>query len=94
MKFAVCLALTLVLVGCANKPEIRFVKIPVYKKAERPENLKDNWQPDQLPVWLSNDDPKSSSCLSPEGEDRLKAIILELMTRNRAWEAWADEPVN
>jgi len=45
-----------------------------------------------LPVFVAPAEASASSCLTPEGERRLKALLLEYLTRTRAWAAWATSP--
>lgn len=72
---------------CPDKPPVE-VRVPVPVKAKVPKELHQPVKMGPLPVFVSPADPKATSALTPEGEKRLKRLLLELVTRIRAWEAW------
>lgn len=84
-------AAALLLSACASEPrtEIRFVEVPVYVEREPPAELVEPYAPDALPVFVSPDDPAATSALTPDGERSLKLLLHDLLTRDRAWRAWA-----
>jgi hypothetical protein len=79
------LLLCLLLPACT--PQI--VKVPIYKRAAPPAELSE-WHPGRLPLWIPPIDT-ATSCLTPEGEQLLRALLLDMKTRIRAWEAWGKE---
>lgn len=81
------LIVLLLLSGCATKPEIVTVKVPVPIKASLPPELTAPLT-ERPPRFIAPIDPGASSCLTPDGEMVFKAFLLELRTRLRAWEAW------
>lgn len=94
MRTALLLAVVLLLAGCVCRPrvEIQRVEVPVYVEREPPLELDEPYEPEALPVFVSPDDPAASSALTPEGERALKLLIHDLLTRVRAWRAWATTP--
>lgn len=75
---------------CPEPPPVE-VKVPVPVKARAPDELRQPVKTGPLPVFVAPADPKATSALTPEGEKRLKRLLLELQTRIRAWEAWDAE---
>jgi hypothetical protein len=94
-----CLLASMFLISCGKsrpvvQPQIVTirepveVRIPIPVKAEPPpELLAAITSP--LPVFVAPSDPKASSALTAEGERLLRGLIEDLLTRIRAWEAWA-----
>lgn len=81
------LVVLLLLSGCATPPETVTVKVPVPVKAVPPPELTVPFT-GRPPVFVAPADSGASSCLTPDGELALKALLLELRTRLQAWEAW------
>jgi hypothetical protein len=75
--------------GCAVSPET--VNVPVAVRAKAPAELTAAIA-SPLPVFVAPTDAAASSALTPEGERALRAWIDELLTRLRAWQAWATAP--
>lgn len=68
------------------------VEIPVAVRREPPAELLEPYRPGALPGFVSPSDPAASSALTPEGERRLRLLILDLVTRETAWREWAGSP--
>ena len=82
------LVVVLLLAGCASvSRETDEVKVPVPVKAMPPAELTVPLAT-RPPVFVAPADPKATSALTAEGERTLKVLLLELLTRVRAWEAW------
>lgn len=82
------LAVLVLLAGCASvSRETIEVKVPVPVKAMPPAELTVPLAT-RPPVFVAPADPKATSALTAEGERTLKVLLLELLTRVRAWEAW------
>lgn len=81
----------LALAGCAGPERIvtKEVKVPVPVKAEAPDWLMAGYKPDAMPEFVEPGDPRASSALTPEGEKALRLIILDLTSRDQAWQEWA-----
>jgi len=77
------------LVGCTTPPVTKEVKVPVAVRAMPPAELLAPVSTDPLPVFVKPTDANATSALTPQGERRLKQLLLELFTRTLAWEAWA-----
>lgn len=73
--------------GCAH-PQTVEVQVPVAVKAEPPPELREPLDFSRLPTFVPPDDPKATSALTDEGERSLKRLLLDLLMRVRAWEAW------
>lgn len=89
-------AAAVLLWGCAGarpgevrRTEILRVHKPVPVRAEAPPELLAPFEPGELPEFVSPQDPAASSALTPEGEARLKRLVLELLSRFEALRAWA-----
>lgn len=82
--------------GCASEvprtitiTEIQEVEIPVPVKRDPPAALlTPNVMP--LPAFVPITDPLASSALTPEGENKLKALLLMYQGRIKAWQAWGN----
>lgn len=85
----ILLILILPLSACIStgSHKITEVKIPVATDKKPPKELLAKFTFD-LPVFVAKTDPAASSCLTPEGERRLKRMIIEMFVRNEAWKAW------
>jgi len=82
------LVVLLLLAGCASvSRETVEVKVPVPVKAVPPVELTAPLAA-RPPVFVTPADPKAASALTADGERGLKTLLLELLTRVRAWEAW------
>lgn len=101
MRTAFALLLVLVtalsLAACSGTPEIRErvrtveVKVPVPTYRAPPPELA---TPPALaaPRFVPPSDAQASSALTPQGEAVLRALIGELLARERAWREWARGP--
>ncbi len=91
-RLALMFALVAIVPACAGKPRVELieVKVPVPIKAQPPEELRAPLPSDPLPDFVPPTHAGASSALTPEGEQRLKGLILDLWVRLKAWEAWAD----
>ena len=97
MAHRLFLALAILLIsGCASPPEIVIkrepieVEVPVYVPAPVPDALR---QPliitdQQLPVFIAPQNPKASSCLAQDDEQRLRFLLVTLSGRVKEWEAY------
>lgn len=85
------LALTILLAGCAVSSETVEVRIPVAVRATPPPELVTPLEA-PLPVFVAPADPQAASALTPAGEAALRQLLLEMFTRLRAWQAWAEAP--
>lgn len=88
---AFLLLLTLfVLAGCTTvSPETVTVEVPVAVRAAPPVELTAPLAA-PAPVFVAPADAQATSALTPEGERRLRQLLHELLTRVRAWAAWAE----
>lgn len=75
--------------GCAH-PQTVEVQVPVAVKADPPPELREPLDLSRLPVFVRPDDPQATSALTDEGERSLKQLLLDLLLRVRAWEAWGN----
>lgn len=99
MRVVALLVLGVALQGCPLRcPEIRpitlrepvEVHVPVLVKAKPPVELTTPTVSED-PTFVAPTDPEATSGLTAEGERRLRAYVVELKSRLRAWEAWARE---
>lgn len=75
--------------GCAGvSRETVTVKVPVAVRSAPPPELTAPLD-SPPPVFVAPADPQATSALTPAGERRLKQLLHELLTRARAWAAWA-----
>lgn len=74
--------IALLLTGCAGAP----VVVKMQPQADLIEPVSSS-----RPSFIAPSDPAASSCLTPAGEDTLRALVLELMTKYQALRAWAIE---
>ena len=96
---ALALALGTFAAGCATCPVVEPVRIvqpvevrvPVPVTRRPPPELLEPIRAD-LPEFVTPAAPTASSALTPEGERRLRALLVLLRARLAAWEAWAVEP--
>lgn len=97
---ALALALGIFAAGCATCPVVEpmrilqpvEVQVPVPIVRRPPPELLEPLRA-ELPEFVSPAAPAASSALTPEGERRLRALLVLLKARVKAWEAWATEPV-
>ena len=76
--------------GCASvSQETVTVEVPVAVRAAPPAELTAPLAA-PAPVFVAPADPAATSALTPEGERRLRQLLHELLTRVRAWAAWAE----
>ena len=94
--FAACSAGMLVLLllgalaGCAGvSVETVTVDRPVIARAAPPAALTAPLAVDPLPAFVAPTDPAATAALTADGERHLQQLLLELLTRHRAWAAWA-----
>jgi len=79
-----------VVFGCASvSTETIEVKVPVAVRAAPPPELTAPLAVDPLPVFVAPTDPAATSALTAAAERDLQQLLLELLTRLRAWAAWA-----
>lgn len=96
---ALALALGVCAAGCATCPVVDPVRIvqpvevrvPVPVTRRPPPELLEPLRT-ELPEFVTPASPAASSALTPEGERRLRALLVLLRARVKAWEAWAVEP--
>ena len=69
--------------------ETQVVEVPVAVQPEPPAELMAPFLPDALPKFVEPSAPGASSALTSEGERRLMLMIHDLVTRDKAWRAWA-----
>lgn len=82
--------------GCAAKTpptQIVYVSVPTPIVNTPPVELTRKLSP-ELPVFVHPASPEASSALTPEGERLFRAMVNDMLTRIRAWEAWAATPVD
>lgn len=95
---AVAVVGIMLLSGCSpaeREPAVRVVEksVPVLEIRPVPEELLRKPVPaDQIPVFLPIGSPAASSCLSPEGEARLRLLMIDRESRLEAWEKWGILP--
>ena len=78
------------LTGCAGVSlETVEVKVPVAVRAAPPAELTAPLAVDPLPAFVAPSDPAATSALTAAAERDLQQLLLELLTRLRAWAAWA-----
>jgi hypothetical protein len=107
MRLTLAVAIAAALSGCATcpaKPEpIRIVQpvrveVPVPVRREPPVELfaPVAYPAEALPQFVAPADPQASSALTPEGERRLRALLIDLTARLAAWREWAaaDSPAS
>lgn len=81
------------LLACASvSTETVEVKVPVAVRVVPPPELTAPLAVDPLPVFVAPADPAATSALTPQGERDLQQLLLELLTRLRAWAVWAATP--
>lgn len=96
---ALALAVGIYAAGCATCPVVEPVRIvqpvevrvPVPVTRRPPAELLEPLSV-ELPEFVAPAAPAASSALTPEGERRLRALLVLLRARVQAWEAWAVEP--
>jgi len=77
------------LLACAGvSRETVEVKVPVAVRAAPPPELTAPLAA-RAPVFVAPADPAATSALTAAGETDLQGLLLELLTRLRAWAAWA-----
>ena len=82
--------LSCLLLACASvSTETVEVKVPVAARAAPPAELTAPLAVDPLPIFVAPADPRATSALTADGERNLQNLLLELLTRLRAWTAWA-----
>ncbi len=86
------IAAALLLGGCACKSKTVEVEVPVPVHSPPPVELLAPIDTAALPTFVAPGDPRASSGLTPEGERRLKQLLLDLFTRVEAWQAWGATP--
>jgi hypothetical protein len=87
----ISVAATVLLAACTAQPERIEVRVPVPVRTMPPTELSTPWQPPPVPAFVLPSDPAASSGLTPDGESRLRTLLLDALTRIRAWEAWGNE---
>lgn len=87
---------TFLLFGCASQPEVREViktvevEVPVQVRREPPPQLVSS--PELIPpTFVHPDDEAAVSALTADGEFQLRDFVLELIAREKAWRAWAQD---
>jgi hypothetical protein len=95
MFFAIAAILAIMaLTACtprATEPVVvtREVKIPIGELIQPPAELKRGAVTDgDLPVWIEPTDKRASSCLAPEGEAKLRALVTGRESLLDGWESW------
>jgi hypothetical protein len=94
LKLGLGLVLALAVCACDLLPTRTVpveVKVPVLVRVLPPPELLAPARP-VAPHWVPPTDPAASSCLTPEGERQLKAIVADEVMRRKALEAWAATP--
>lgn len=83
------------LMGCARPHrtvvETQEVLIPVPVMPSPPAALATPYRPQAVPRWLAPEHPAATSALDPEGERALRRLLIDLQTRDAAWQRWATE---
>ncbi len=86
------LAITLLVLGCSHQVEtIRVpveVKVPIEHRVLPPEEYTAPVANPVLPTWVAPTDAAASSCLTPEGERQLKALIAAERARQEGLHGW------
>ncbi len=83
----------LALTGCAGvSRETVEVKVPVAVRVAPPAELTAPLAVDPLPVFVTPTDPAATAALTADGERDFQQLLLTLLTRLRAWAAWAQPP--
>ncbi len=83
----------LLLTGCN---EVKVIKEPVevrvpYPVIATPPDVLLEPLDNKPPEFVSPDDPRATSALTPAGETKLKLFLNELRARLDGWRAWANE---
>jgi len=97
IQFITAVLLTSVLVGCGSTVETVIVRepvevlVPVQVKPEFPQRLLTPYKPVTLPTFISPNDPKAVVGLSETDLLQLRVLIRDLVTRDSAWRAFANE---
>lgn len=90
MRHNVAMICCLLLPGCAFLEKPREVRVPVYTHAAPPTELLAPLEIANAQVFISPTDPQATSALTLDGERAIKHLLLQLLTRIRAWETWAN----
>lgn len=93
------LAILMLMAGCQSSPsrepvrqiETVEVQVPVAVRMEPPAELMQPYVADELPTWIPPADHGATSALTQDGEQRLRLLIHDLLTRDEAWREWASE---
>ncbi len=98
MRVLAILILSGLLAACTTPPprvvvETQVVEIPVPVRPTPPAELMAPYRPSRPPQWLMPHEPGATVCLNQDGEDALLGIVYGLFSRDRAWRAWATEPL-
>lgn len=95
VRAAACLALALTLASCSWLPtriETVTVKVPVQVARVPPKELQDCTLRLRAPKFIPAASAPASSCLTPEGERDLTALVDRILTCEAGWRAWANQP--
>ncbi len=94
--YSLPLALAMLVSGCGLLPQPRpepvEIKVPVPVRVLPPAGTYARPAPGTLPVWTAPGDAAATSCLTPEGERLLKALLAQQEAQRQELEAWATSP--
>ena len=89
----------LLLTGCGTKDnrvrpvDTVDVALPILEDRPAPEELKFKpWPEDQLPLWVEPTNPAATSCLTPDGEAKRRAMDADVVGKVLGWEKWGVLP--
>jgi hypothetical protein len=96
---SVAIVAIMLLSSCADphqtEPVVRVVEksVPIVEIRPVPEELLRKTVPiDQIPVFAAPGSPATTSCLTAEGEARLRVLMIDRESRLQAWEKWGILP--
>lgn len=84
----------MLLSGCAPAPRDPLVRVveksvPVAEiRPVPPELIRTRLSSGMLPEFVPAGHPAATSCLTPEGEARLRVLLIDRESRLEAWEKW------
>lgn len=79
----------MLIAGCASTPQNTVVTVPITRIATPPDELlAPIVRPPEL-IFVSPNDEKATSALTPSGEAALRRMIGQMLDRLEAWRVWS-----